>query len=57
MKEKEAFSAIKVRDWVEFAILKPSILNKNIWKGSLSQEGPRLFNTLPRPIRDLTNCT
>uniref|UniRef100_A0A7M5V1G6 Uncharacterized protein n=1 Tax=Clytia hemisphaerica TaxID=252671 RepID=A0A7M5V1G6_9CNID len=33
-----------------------NIKHKNIWRGSLSQEGPRLFNTLPRPIRDLTNC-
>jgi len=30
---------------------------KNIWKDCLSEEGPRLFNALPRSIRNLTKCS
>ena len=30
---------------------------KNIWRGSLSEEGPKLFNSLPSHIRNITNCT
>ena len=31
--------------------------NKNIWRDSLSEEGPRLFNALPKSIRNLKNCS
>ena len=31
--------------------------NKNIWRGSLSEEGPRLFNTLPKKLRNLHGCS
>ncbi|XP_066925852.1 uncharacterized protein [Clytia hemisphaerica] len=31
--------------------------HKNIWRGSLSEEGPKLFNSLPFYIRNITNCT
>ena len=34
-----------------------NIKNKNIWRDSLSEEGPRLFNALPKSIRDLKNCS
>ena len=34
-----------------------NVKHKNIWKCSLSEQGPRLFNSLPRYIRDLTNCS
>lgn len=38
--------------------LKPvNTKHKNIWKGCLSQEGPRLFNSLPRSLRDMTKCS
>ena len=30
---------------------------KNIWKGSLSEEGPKLFNALPKNLRSISNCT
>ena len=33
------------------------IRQKNIWRDSLSEEGPRLFNALPQPIRNLKNCS
>ena len=38
--------------------LKPVNTNhRNIWKGCLSDTGPRLFNALPRQIRDTTRCS
>ena len=30
---------------------------KNLWKGTLSEEGPKLFNCLPRSLRNLSKCT
>jgi len=29
---------------------------RNLWKGSLSQEGPKLFNVLPMNLRNTSNC-
>ncbi|XP_066932054.1 uncharacterized protein [Clytia hemisphaerica] len=34
-----------------------NVKHKNIWRGCLSQEAPRLFNALPKSLRNLTNCT
>lgn len=34
-----------------------SVRHKNIWRGCLSEEGPRIFNSLPRYLRDLTECS
>ena len=31
--------------------------SKNIWRGSLSEEGPRLFNSLPKKLRNLHGCS
>ena len=31
--------------------------NKRIWRGSLSEEGPKLFNVLPKNLRNMTKCT
>lgn len=37
--------------------LKPVKLgHKNIWKGSLSEEGPKLFNILPKSLRNTSKC-
>ena len=34
-----------------------NVKHKNIWRDCLSQEGPRLFNAMPKSLRNLTNCT
>jgi len=34
-----------------------NIKHRNIWRDSLSQEGPRLFNVLPKSTRNLTKCS
>ena len=34
-----------------------NLLNRNIWKGSLSEEGPKLFNCLPKALRNLHGCS
>ena len=34
-----------------------NVKHRNIWRDCLSQEGPRLFNALPKSLRNLTNCT
>ncbi|MEO0405595.1 MAG: hypothetical protein AAF193_12050 [Bacteroidota bacterium] len=34
-----------------------NVKQKNIWRDCLSQEGPKLFNALPKFIRNLTSCT
>ena len=31
--------------------------HKTIWKDSLSEEGPRLFNSLPKYLRNICNCS
>ena len=31
--------------------------HRNIWKGCLSDSGPRLFNILPKNLRNTTNCS
>ena len=37
--------------------LKPvNVRNKNIWRDCLSEEGPRLFNALPKSLRNISNC-
>ena len=30
---------------------------RNLWKGSLSQEGPKPFNVLPMNLRNTSNCS
>ena len=32
-----------------------NVKHRNIWRDCLSQEGPRLFNALPKSLRNLTN--
>ena len=40
----------------EYKLKSVSTKHRNIWKGCLSDSGPRLFNNLPRNLCDTTNC-
>ena len=51
------YSYINQRDGRKCHLKSVNTKNKNIWKDCLSEAGPRLFNILPKQIRNMTNCS